>query len=239
MLYNLLKIKGYIWRNVAFHHLLTNGSSAVNGCRQSLRRFKYFTGGSVLLWILDSDFGRKQLFNVKNILMVDLFILSSQDVNWWTGVVWITCGLLWCFYQLFGLSFWRHPFTAEHPLLRHWYSFWLHPFTAEHSLLRHWYSFWRHPFTAEHSLLRHWYSFWRHPFTAEHSLLRHWYSFWRHPFTAEHSLLRHWYSFWRHPFTAEHSLLSKWCNATFLQTQWRNKLIYILDGVRVSTFSQI
>ncbi len=30
---------------------------------------------------------------------------------------WITCGLLWCFYQLFGLSFWRHPFTAEHPLL--------------------------------------------------------------------------------------------------------------------------
>ncbi len=35
-------------------------------------------------------------------------------------MVWITCGLLWCFYQLFGLSFWRHPFTAEHPLLRHW-----------------------------------------------------------------------------------------------------------------------
>ncbi len=52
---------------------------------------------------------------------MDLFqLLSSQDVNWWTGVVWITCGLLWCFYQLFGLSFWRHPFTAEHPLMRHW-----------------------------------------------------------------------------------------------------------------------
>ncbi len=34
-------------------------------------------------------------------------------------MVWITCGLLWCFYQLFGLSFWRHPFTAEHTLLRH------------------------------------------------------------------------------------------------------------------------
>ncbi len=29
----------------------------------------------------------------------------------------ITCGLLWCFYQLFGLSFWRHPFTAEDPLV--------------------------------------------------------------------------------------------------------------------------
>ncbi len=29
-------------------------------------------------------------------------------------------GLLWCFYQMFGLSFWRHPFTAEHPLLSKW-----------------------------------------------------------------------------------------------------------------------
>ncbi len=44
-------------------------------------------------------------------------------------------------------------------------------------------------------------------------------------------------SFWRHPFTAEHPLLSKWCNATFLQIWWRNKFIYILDGLRVSTFS--
>ncbi len=26
------------------------------------------------------------------------------------------------FYQLFGLSFWRHPFTAEHPLLRQWWN---------------------------------------------------------------------------------------------------------------------
>ncbi len=85
---------------------------------------------------------------VKNVLMMDLFqLLSSQDVNWWTGVVWITCGLLWCFYQLFGLSFWRHPFTAEHPLLR------------------------------------------------------------------------------------------QWCSDTFLQIWWRNKLIYILDGLRASKFS--
>ncbi len=41
--------------------------------------------------------------------------------NWWTGVVWIVCGLLWCFYQLFGLSFWRHPFTAEDPLVMQCY----------------------------------------------------------------------------------------------------------------------
>ncbi len=84
--------------------------------------------------------------------MMDLFLtnmqlLSSQDINWWTEVVWITCGLLWCFYQLFGLSFWRHPFTAEDPLV------------------------------------------------------------------------------------------SKWWNARFLQIWWRNKLIYILDGLRVRTFS--
>ncbi len=34
------------------------------------------------------------------------------------GLEW--CGLLWCFYQLFGLWFWRHPFTAEHPLVSKW-----------------------------------------------------------------------------------------------------------------------
>ncbi len=55
--------------------------------------------------------------------MRDLFLtnvqrLASQDINWWIGLEW--CGLLWCFYQLFGLSFWRHPFTAEHPLVSKW-----------------------------------------------------------------------------------------------------------------------
>ncbi len=34
-------------------------------------------------------------------------------------MVWITCGLLWCFYQL---SFWRHPFTAEDPLASKWWN---------------------------------------------------------------------------------------------------------------------
>ncbi len=58
---------------------------------------------------------RSSFLKLKNILM-NLFTCSfspSRDVHWWTGVVWITCGLLWCFYQLFRLSFWRHPFTAE------------------------------------------------------------------------------------------------------------------------------
>ncbi len=30
------------------------------------------------------------------------------------------CGLLWCFYQWFGLSFWWHPMTAEDPLVSNW-----------------------------------------------------------------------------------------------------------------------
>ncbi len=79
----------------------------------------FFTGGSVI------DRGLKQWFEVKNTIMMNLFLLqllASQDVNWWTGVVWITCGLLWCFYQLFGLSFWRHPFTAEDPLVSKWWN---------------------------------------------------------------------------------------------------------------------
>ncbi len=45
---------------------------------------------------------------------------SCFALNWWNGVVWITYELLWCFYQLFGLSFWRHPFTAEDPLVSKW-----------------------------------------------------------------------------------------------------------------------
>ncbi len=48
-----------------------------------------------------------------------------------------------------------------------------------------------------------------------------------------------WLSFWRHPFTAEDPFVSKWWNAKILKNLflWRNKLINILDGLRVSTFS--
>ncbi len=76
-----------------------------------------FSLEEALLWIMDSYFSQKQRFEVKNILMMDLFL---KHVSF--RFMMITCGLLWCFYQLFGLSFWRHPFTAEHPLLRHWCS---------------------------------------------------------------------------------------------------------------------
>ncbi len=47
-------------------------------------------------------------------------LFASQDIHWWTGVMWITCGLLWCFYQLFALSFWRHPFTVKDPSVSKW-----------------------------------------------------------------------------------------------------------------------
>ncbi len=65
------------------------------------------------------------VFEVKKTLMMDLFLtnmqlFTSHNINWRAGVVWITCGLLWCFYQLFGLSFWRHPFTAKYPLVSKW-----------------------------------------------------------------------------------------------------------------------
>ncbi len=52
-----------------------------------------------------------------DLFLVDLQVFTSQDVNWWSGVMWITCGLFQCFYQLFGLSFWQNPFIAEDTLV--------------------------------------------------------------------------------------------------------------------------
>ncbi len=81
----------------------------------------FFTLEEAILCLEDSYFTQTQQFEVKNILIMNLFItnmqlFSSQNVNWWAGVMWITCGLLWCFFQLFELSLWRHPFSAEDPL---------------------------------------------------------------------------------------------------------------------------
>ncbi len=45
---------------------------------------------TAILCIEDSYFSRIQWLDVKNVLMLDLSqLLSSPDVNWWTGVVWI------------------------------------------------------------------------------------------------------------------------------------------------------
>ncbi len=69
-------------------------------------------------------FSWKQWLEMKNILLMVLFLtnmkpFTSQDVNWWTGVMKIACGSLWCFYQLL---FWWHPFTAEDTLVSKWFN---------------------------------------------------------------------------------------------------------------------
>ncbi len=61
------------------------------------RGWTFSPEGSVIM-----DYGWKKQFEVKNILMMNLFLtnmqlFTSQVFNWWTGVVWITCGWLWCF----------------------------------------------------------------------------------------------------------------------------------------------
>ncbi len=65
----------------------------------------------VMLWTMGSYFDQKRWLKLKRF---DEFVSykHAQDINGWTGVIWITCGLLWCFCQLFGLLLGRHPFTA-------------------------------------------------------------------------------------------------------------------------------
>ncbi len=56
-------------------------------------------------------------------LLIQISIFSIEKAIIWIvdfGLEWISCGLLWCFHQLFRLSFWRHPFTAEDPLVSKW-----------------------------------------------------------------------------------------------------------------------
>ncbi len=106
-----------ILRNVALHdHMLTNESSAVNGCRQNESASQYLFGTILdcfdlqvvfdvyifLSWILSLT------EEIKNILMMDIFIRNMHIMlhNILIDGMWITCGLLRCFYQLFGLSFW-------------------------------------------------------------------------------------------------------------------------------------
>ncbi len=55
-----------------------------------------FSLEEALLWIMDLYFCWKQGFEVKTKKNLDGFVLQTQllafqDINWWTGVVWITC----------------------------------------------------------------------------------------------------------------------------------------------------
>ncbi len=62
----------------------------------------------------------RQLFFSEESNIKDRVLNFCFTKRWLTGVVWITCRLMWCFYQLFELSFWRHPFTAEDLLVNKW-----------------------------------------------------------------------------------------------------------------------
>ncbi len=71
-----------------------------------------FSLNKAILWIVDLYFSQKHWSEVKihfkmHLFLTNMQIFISQDVNWFTG--------LWYFYQLFGLLFWWHPFTAEDP----------------------------------------------------------------------------------------------------------------------------
>lgn len=49
---------------------------------------------------------------MSNSLKIDLFLtntqrFTSQNMNWWTEIMWIISGLLWRFFKLFGLQ-WIH-----------------------------------------------------------------------------------------------------------------------------------
>ncbi len=70
----------------------------------------FSTGQSV---IMDSYFSLKQHLNNRfDSYKHSAFCFSNHKLMDWNG-------LLWCF-QLFGLSFWWHPFTVEDPLVNKW-----------------------------------------------------------------------------------------------------------------------
>ncbi len=74
---------------------------------------RLFNGGSFIL-----DYVRSEVKVRVSYTNTQLF--ASKDIHWWTGVVWVACGLLWGFYQLFGLAFWWYPFIAEDRLVSKW-----------------------------------------------------------------------------------------------------------------------
>ncbi len=85
---------------------------------------------------MDTYFSWKQRFEVKNIFMMDLSRLSSQDVNWWSGVVWMTCGLLWCFVWTLILTAPIHYRGSIHSI-QHIYIFgWTVPFVRLKTVVR-------------------------------------------------------------------------------------------------------
>ncbi len=76
----------------------------------------FFTGENTILWILDPYLSQKQQFEVKNmdLIITNTQLFTSPDINCWTGVVWITCGLLWCISCLDSHSDGTHSLQRIH-----------------------------------------------------------------------------------------------------------------------------
>ncbi len=69
-----------------------------------------------LLWIMTRILARSDGLKLKH--LIDGFVYyKSRNFTRHYLMDLEFCGLLRCFYQPFGLSFWRHPFTAEDPLV--------------------------------------------------------------------------------------------------------------------------
>ncbi len=91
------------------HALFKNGNSSKQICIFWCEREWIFFLKEKLLLIM--------VIRITGTVFCFLQINSFSLIN---GVVSITNGLLWWFYQLLGLSYWRHSFTAEVPLVSKW-----------------------------------------------------------------------------------------------------------------------
>ncbi len=65
-----------IWRNVALHHLLSNGCSAVNGCRQNERSKSISTIHTTPVHQITSGEAKSCIFSKKQIFHYDIFKLK-------------------------------------------------------------------------------------------------------------------------------------------------------------------
>ncbi len=54
------------------------------------QRIDFFTVGSVIMDIMDWFFGQRLSLKLMiNLFFTNMHLFTLQDINWWTGVVWI------------------------------------------------------------------------------------------------------------------------------------------------------
>ncbi len=96
-------------------HLKTIQKSSKQTCRWILMREDnsgWTFSLEEALWIL----ARSNSLKLKLLVITNTHIFTSQDVNSYNRIMSINCGLLCCFFQLFGFSIWWHPITSEDSL---------------------------------------------------------------------------------------------------------------------------